>query len=81
MPRPLLQIANLADRHIGVTSEMAAFFYQAACSCFQRHHESPASFAVRDDDEERQVVLKRGVPTERRRFRIRAMFRIVRIYQ
>lgn len=44
-----LKLADLDDRHPGVTPAKAATFYEAARVCLDRHHESPLDFTLEDN--------------------------------
>jgi hypothetical protein len=65
MALPLLPITGLADRHIGLTSEMAACFSQAAQVCLSFHHTSPTELTLRAEDDEMQVMVEWKPPDER----------------
>lgn len=65
MTLPLLPITNLADRHVGLTSEMAACFTQAARVCLSLNHTSPTEFTLRAEVNEMQAVVEWELPDER----------------
>src|SRR5579862_8506773 len=46
----LLPLVDMADRHTGLTTEIAGAYVQAAHVCLDRHHESPATFHIQDDN-------------------------------
>jgi hypothetical protein len=48
MAAPLLPIADMDQRHRGLTPAIAASFYEAARVCLDRHHESPTDFTIRN---------------------------------
>lgn len=41
-----LQLSNMADRHPGLTPNLANALAEAARVCLDRHHQSPADFSV-----------------------------------
>jgi hypothetical protein len=43
----MLPIQDMQIRHLGLTEEVAAYFYQAASVCLGRHHSSPVDFELR----------------------------------
>lgn len=45
---PRLLLDAMESRHPGLTREIAAYYRQAAHVCLDRHHQSPAVFAVCD---------------------------------
>ena len=46
MAQLALPIAELETRHPGLTRAVASTFYEAACVCLERHHNSPVTFSV-----------------------------------
>jgi hypothetical protein len=73
-----LPLDDMASRHYGLTSEVAAFYQQAARVCLDRHHTSPVEFEIEDergrtpvevdwresDDRERDAHANRDDATE-----------------
>lgn len=57
MSKRQLNIAGLSDRHIGVTPSIGNGFHEAARVCLDRHHESPQTFMVVDNDAPQEVEL------------------------
>lgn len=51
METPTLPLENMADRHIGLTPEVAAYWVQAAHVCLDRHHTSPTEFILCEEPE------------------------------
>jgi hypothetical protein len=51
MEPPTLPLENMADRHIGLTPEVAAYWVQAAHVCLDRHHTSPTEFFLCEEPE------------------------------
>jgi hypothetical protein len=52
MSLPLLPLKHLAERHVGLTPEIAASYFQAAQVCLDLHHVPPTEFVLRDDSGE-----------------------------
>jgi hypothetical protein len=48
MTLPDLPINELAERHPGLTPEIAAYYLQAARICLDRHHAPPTEFMLKD---------------------------------
>ena len=46
-----LPLDNMAERHKGLTPEIAAAYAQAARVCLDRHHVSPTEFSVQEEDQ------------------------------
>jgi hypothetical protein len=46
---PVLPLAKLSERHIGLTAALAESYHEAARVCLDRHHQPPASFSLQDD--------------------------------
>lgn len=44
-----LPIANLSERHVGLTPAIAESFNEAARVCLDRHHQPPVSFSLQSD--------------------------------
>ena len=57
MANPILPLENLADRHIGITPEIASCYLQAASVCLDRHHSSPIEFSLNADSQETKTVV------------------------
>src|SRR5688572_116316 len=51
-----LPLANLHQRHRGVTPAISASYEEAASVCLHRHHVPPASFAIVDGDSQSAQV-------------------------
>lgn len=49
MSLPSLPLNNLADRHTGLTVELAACYLQAARICLDLHHAPPSEFTLSDE--------------------------------
>lgn len=49
MSPPLLPLKHLADRHVGLTFELAACYLQAARICLDLHHIPPNEFTLSDE--------------------------------
>jgi hypothetical protein len=63
---PVLPLADLHDRHYGLTEAIATSFAEAAAICMQRHHSSPRIINVRiDGDEGRDYLVLWDEPTDR----------------
>jgi hypothetical protein len=43
---PVLPLQGMADRHPGLTPEIAGAYVQAALVCLDRHHSSPSEFRI-----------------------------------
>ena len=65
MQEPRLPIHDLAERHSGLTQDIAANLTEGARVCLDRHHESPVTFGVREAESE-VVVLVDWEPTDQR---------------
>ena len=63
----LLPITEMADRHTGLTPEIAGAYVQAAHLYFDRHHESPATFHIDDDNAATKAKVEWGKADERTR--------------
>lgn len=59
----LLQLANLAERHPGVTKALGEVYAEAASVCLSRHHESPVDVAAEYRSEEAECVLPWEAPS------------------
>jgi len=63
---PDLSLDTLAERHPGLTPEVAATYAQAAAVCLSRHHEPPVAVRVsRDADEIADYAVTWDLPTQR----------------
>lgn len=47
--KPLLPLEGLAQRHHGLTPEVATYYHQAARVCLDRHHTAPTEFRIEDE--------------------------------
>lgn len=65
MTLPRLPLETLADRHAGLTPEIAACYIQAASVCFDRHHVPPTDFTIERRDESIGAVVEWTRPDER----------------
>jgi hypothetical protein len=57
----------MAERHKGLTPEIAATYVQAAQVCLDRHHVSPAEFSVREEDQSTPAMVVWGATDQRMR--------------
>lgn len=64
---PRLPIDNMAERHHGLTHEVASCYHQAARVCLDRHHAAPTSFDVQDEQGSLEVDVHWIASTERER--------------
>ena len=62
-----LPLQNLADRHPGLTPEIAACYYQAACICLSQHHVSPITFTISTEDASYAALAAWETPSQRQR--------------
>src|SRR4051794_2410421 len=67
MKTPTLPLENMADRHIGLTPEVAAYWVQAAYVCLDRHHTSPIEFDLCEEPERQPANVVWGVTDARTR--------------
>jgi hypothetical protein len=63
-------LESLHERHYGLTPVVAKYYAESAAICMQRHHTSPKSIDVVDDDSDRRTYLAFylafwNVPSER----------------
>lgn len=65
MTRPRLPLEKLADRHAGLTPEIAACYVQAASVCLDRHHAPPTDFTLERHDETTGAVVEWARTDER----------------
>lgn len=65
--KPKLLVENLHERHTGLTASLGGVFFEAACVCFSRHHESPIDVEVRRKDGNALCELHFRPPGERER--------------
>jgi hypothetical protein len=52
-----LPLASMHERHLGLTPEVSAYYWQAACVCLDRHHTPPVVFALLDGIAESQAEV------------------------
>jgi hypothetical protein len=62
-----LPLADLADRHRGLTAALAEVYREAAGVCLARHHSSPAEFSIRNESSNVQALAEWSPPDERTR--------------
>ncbi len=67
MSPPLLPLKHLAERHVGLTPEIAASYFQAAQVCLDLHHVPPTEFTLRDESGEMVVTVDWEPADERSR--------------
>lgn len=67
MPLDRLPLDDLADRHHGLTPEVAAYCHQAARVCLDRHHVAPVEFQVEDERGSAPVEIMWAVTSDRER--------------
>ena len=60
-----LDFHDLAARHFGVTPAIGDSYTEAARVCLDRHHASPVSFAIRDNDEASDAAAEWNAATRR----------------
>jgi hypothetical protein len=65
MTLPVLPIDNMADRHHGLTPEVAGSFHEAARVCLDRHYSPPVVFEIEDEGGSLSVSME-WVPTAQR---------------
>lgn len=58
MTTKTLPLLGMADRHIGLTPEVAACYVQAARVCLDRHHTSPTDFTLSEEPENYPAVVE-----------------------
>ncbi|MFZ2029635.1 MAG: hypothetical protein WAU68_04945, partial [Vitreimonas sp.] len=51
MPEQFLAIDDLSARHPGITANIGPYYAEAAAVCLSRHHQTPISFALANNDE------------------------------
>ncbi len=44
--KPKLLVEGLHERHTGLTASLGGVFFEAACVCFGRHHDSPVDVEI-----------------------------------
>lgn len=44
--KPKLFVEKLHERHAGLTASISGTYFEAACVCFDRHHESPVDVEI-----------------------------------
>lgn len=62
-----LPLDNMSDRHHGLTSEVAAYYHQAARVCLDRHHSAPTIFELQDERGVMSVEVDWLASTDRER--------------
>jgi hypothetical protein len=55
---PILPLRNLADRHPGLTPEVAGAYVQAAFVCLDRHYSSPTEFVISEASEASRTTIE-----------------------
>jgi hypothetical protein len=65
MGQLILPIANLDQRHPGLTPAVADCFHEAARVCLDRHHVSPASFVLNHEGDQLEAVIQWQVADQR----------------
>src|ERR1700722_14170629 len=60
-----LPIQNMADRHPGLTANIAGTYYDAARVCLDRHHSPPVPFRVEDAGSSRNAAVAWEATDER----------------
>lgn len=63
--KPKLVVEGLHERHSGLTPSLSGVFFEAACVCFSRHHESPIDIEVRRKNDSFMCELAFRSPSER----------------
>lgn len=61
----IAEIANLADRHFGVTVALGGAYTEAASVCFSRHHSSPQELSIECDGAKSAASVQWAAPDER----------------
>lgn len=59
----LLRLADLAERHPGVTKALGDSYAEAASVCLSRHHESPVEVGAEYRSEESECILPWETPS------------------
>ena len=62
-----LPLADMASRHLGLSSGVAAYYLEAARVCLDRHHQPPAQFGLEDDGRSHSTSAAWEVTDERTR--------------
>lgn len=65
MTKPLLQLNNLADRHVGLTSALAESYFEAARVSLDRHHKPPQEFTMINGSIEQVALIDWEPPDDR----------------
>lgn len=65
--KPKLLVEALHERHTGLTASLGGVFFEAACICFSRHHDSPIDVEVRRKDGNSMCEFAFRTPNERER--------------
>jgi len=65
--KPKLLVERLHERHTGLTASLGGVFFEAACVCFSRHHDSPIDIEVRRKDGTSVCEFAFRTPSERER--------------
>ena len=60
-----LPLHDMAERHYGLTPELASSYLQAASVCLDRHHEPPEEFLLKSVNTEQQVLVEWDPPDNR----------------
>jgi len=55
---PILPLADMADRHPGLTPAVAEAYLEAARVCLDRHHSSPAPFTIKGEKSRVQALAQ-----------------------
>lgn len=53
----ILPLENMADRHEGLTPEVADYYIQAASVCLDKYHISPVNFSLEDNSDKYEVQV------------------------
>ncbi len=61
----VLPTRNLAERHIGLTPEIASYYLQAASVCLSQHHLPPTIFTLQENFATRPAIVEWEMPSER----------------
>lgn len=65
--KPKLLVDGLHERHTGLTASLGGVFFEAACVCFSRHHDSPIDVEVHRKDGKSVCEFAFQTPGERER--------------
>src|SRR5437870_1112451 len=61
----VLPLANMAERHWGLTEAVAEVYLEAARVCLHRHHTSPSEFTIRTKASNTEAMAQWEAPDER----------------